>query len=237
MGYFFFTHSRLFTALYPTLCVKQKNYKKILQITIYEKSKYFTVIVSQMRVLGQKKLQGGRQTPPPPSLYRVNIFFSFSNLGCSLHGEMSKIVECCRTSTIIYGNRANKELIPLQYKHISNSKIIHNLCTNYILFIKARIQRFLNQSRVVYLFWESYSPPLPLLELYFFSKVHDLKQVYFTGPAETSGGGGVQRRPLLSFFLDFSHKWCVFCALKRSTTNYKVPPKISYFFSDMKQLQ
>ena len=134
----------------------------------------------------------------PPSLYRVNIFFSFSNLGCSLHGEMSKIVE----PAPLNGNRVNKELIPLQYKHISNSKIIHNLCTNYKLF-KARIQRFLNQSRVVYLFWESYfPPPLPLLELYFFSKVHDLKQVYFTGPAETSGGG-VQRRPLLSFFFGF----------------------------------
>ena len=189
-----------------------------------------------MRVLGQKNYRGGAKRPPP-SLYRVNIFFSFSNLGCSLHGEMSKIVECCRTSTIIYGNRANKELIPLQYKHISNSKIIHNLCTNYKLFIKARIQRFLNQSRVVYLFWESYfPPPSPPFGIIFFSKVHDLKQVYLTGPAETSGGG-VQRRPLLSFFLDFSHKWCVFCALKRSTTNYKVPPKISYFFSDMKQLQ
>ena len=51
MGYFrfFFTHSGLFTALYPTLCVKKKL-QKILQITIYEKSKNFTVIVSQMRV-------------------------------------------------------------------------------------------------------------------------------------------------------------------------------------------
>ena len=48
---FCFTHSRLFTALYPTLCIKKK--KKILQITFYEKSKDFTVIVSQMRVLGQ----------------------------------------------------------------------------------------------------------------------------------------------------------------------------------------
>ena len=155
--------------------------------------------MSQMRVLGQKNYRGGAKRPPP-SLYRVNIFFSFSNLGCSLHGEMSKIVECCRTSTIIYGNRANKELIPLQYKHISNSKIIHNLCTNYKLF-KARIQRFLNQSRAVYLFWESYfPPPLPLLELYFFSKVHDLKQVYFTGPAETSGGGRAEEAPLVVFF-------------------------------------
>ena len=36
-------------------CVKKKNYKKIRQITNYEKSKNFTVIVSKMRVLGQKK--------------------------------------------------------------------------------------------------------------------------------------------------------------------------------------
>ena len=68
MGYFFFTHSRLFTALYPTLCVKKKKYKKILQITFYEKSKYFTVIVSQMRVLGQKNHRGGAKRPPPQPL-------------------------------------------------------------------------------------------------------------------------------------------------------------------------
>ena len=68
---FFFTNFRLFTALYPTLCEKKKIYKKIFQITIYEKSKNFTVIVSQMRVLGQKKLQGGGRQTPLPSLYRV----------------------------------------------------------------------------------------------------------------------------------------------------------------------
>ena len=74
MGYFrfFFAHSRLFTALYPTLCVKKK-YQKILQITIYEKSKNFTVIVSQMRVLGQKNYRGGG-AKRPPSLYRVKIY-------------------------------------------------------------------------------------------------------------------------------------------------------------------
>ena len=185
-----------------------------------------------MRVLGQKNYRGGAKRPPP-SLYRVNIFFSFSNLGCSLHGEMSKIVE----PAPLNGNRVNKELIPLQYKHISNSKIIHNLCTNYKLFIKARIQRFLNQSRVVYLFWESYfPPPSPFWNYIFFPKSTTWNRCILQGPRKHQGGG-VQRRPLLSFFLDFSHKWCVFCALKRSTTNYKVPPKISYFFSDMKQLQ
>ena len=71
MGYFrfFFTYSRLFTALYPTLCVKKKkkNLQKILQITIYEKSKNFTVIVSQIRVQEQKNYRGGGapQRPPP----------------------------------------------------------------------------------------------------------------------------------------------------------------------------
>ena len=69
MGYFsfFFTHSRLFTALYPTLCVKKKIIKKILQITIYEKTKNFTVIVSQIRVLGQQKHTGGAPNTPPPA--------------------------------------------------------------------------------------------------------------------------------------------------------------------------
>ena len=61
---FFYTFYR--PVLYP-MRKKKKNYKTILQITIYEKSTNFTVIVSQMRVLGQKKLQGGRQTPTPPA--------------------------------------------------------------------------------------------------------------------------------------------------------------------------
>ena len=72
---FFFTHSRLFTALYPTLCVKKNIYKRILQITSYEKSKNFRMIVSKMSPR-TKKTTGGRQTPPPPSLYRVNWKFS-----------------------------------------------------------------------------------------------------------------------------------------------------------------
>ena len=53
---------------------KKKINKKILQITIYEKSKNFTVIVSQMRVLGQKNYRGGGAKRPPPSLFRVNSF-------------------------------------------------------------------------------------------------------------------------------------------------------------------
>ena len=63
MGYFrfFFYTLQTFYRPVPYPMRKKKNYKKILQITIYEKSKNFTVIVS-----GQKKLEGGRQTPPPP---------------------------------------------------------------------------------------------------------------------------------------------------------------------------
>ena len=57
MGYFRFFFYKLQTFFPPcTLpyAKKKKINKKILQITINEKSKNFTVIVSQMRVLGQK---------------------------------------------------------------------------------------------------------------------------------------------------------------------------------------
>ena len=70
MGYFRFFFYTL-QSFYRPVCYpmrKKKNYKEILQITIYEKSKNFTVIVSQMRVLGQKTRGGGRQTPPPQPL-------------------------------------------------------------------------------------------------------------------------------------------------------------------------
>ena len=55
MGYFrfFFCTLQTFYRPVPYPMHKKKSYKKILQITIYEKSKNFTVIVSQMRVLGQ----------------------------------------------------------------------------------------------------------------------------------------------------------------------------------------
>ena len=62
---FFLTHTGLFTALYPTLC--EKINKKILQITIYEKSKNLTVIVKKMRVLRQKTRGGGGAKRPPPA--------------------------------------------------------------------------------------------------------------------------------------------------------------------------
>ena len=50
--------------LYPMR--KKKINKKILQINIYEKSKNFTVKVSKMRVLGQKKKEGGAPPTPQP---------------------------------------------------------------------------------------------------------------------------------------------------------------------------
>ena len=50
---------------------KKKNLQKILQITIFEMSKNFTVIVSKMKVLGQKNWRGGGAKRPLPSLYRV----------------------------------------------------------------------------------------------------------------------------------------------------------------------
>ena len=73
MGYFrfFFYTLQTFYRPVPYPMRKKKKLQKILQITIYEKSKNFTVIVSQMRVLGKKTRGGGRQTHPPPSLFRV----------------------------------------------------------------------------------------------------------------------------------------------------------------------
>ena len=80
MGYFrlfFYTLQTFYRPVpYPMRKKKmQKNAKKckkILQITFYEKSKNFIVIVSQIRVLGQKNYRGGGAKRPPPSLYRVN---------------------------------------------------------------------------------------------------------------------------------------------------------------------
>ena len=68
MGYFrfFFTHSRIFTALYPTLCVKKKNYKRILQITSYEKSKKIDGDSVKNESARAKKLEGGGAKRPPP---------------------------------------------------------------------------------------------------------------------------------------------------------------------------
>ena len=75
---FFFCKLQTFYLPVPYPKRKKKNYKKILQITIYEKSKNFTVIVSQMRVLGKKtRGWGGAKRPPPPAfigLKRTKLF-------------------------------------------------------------------------------------------------------------------------------------------------------------------
>ena len=53
--YEFVLHAlRTFYRPVPYPIHKKKMYKKILKITIFVKSKIFTVIVSKMRVLGQK---------------------------------------------------------------------------------------------------------------------------------------------------------------------------------------
>ena len=73
MGYFRFFFNTLQTFYRPVpYPMRKKIYKIILQITIYEKSKNFTVTVSQMRVLGQKNYRGGG-AKRPPSLYRVKL--------------------------------------------------------------------------------------------------------------------------------------------------------------------
>ena len=64
---FFFTQTRLFTAQYPAVCIKKKFYKEFLNYYSL-KSQNFTVIVTKIRMLGQKKTKGeGSQTPPPPA--------------------------------------------------------------------------------------------------------------------------------------------------------------------------
>ena len=62
----FFIQTGLFTALYPTLCIKTKCVlQKILSLNV-------TVILSKLRVLGQKKMEeGAANAPPPLSLFRV----------------------------------------------------------------------------------------------------------------------------------------------------------------------
>ena len=72
---FFYTLQTFYRPVpYP---MRKKKLQKILQITIYEKSKNFTVIVSQVRVLGQKNQRAGAYLSPP-SLYRVkNVYLRF----------------------------------------------------------------------------------------------------------------------------------------------------------------
>ena len=88
MGYFrffFYTLQTFYRPVpYPMRQKKKKINKKILKITIYEKSKNFSVIVTKMRVLGQKT-RGGGGANCTPSLFRVNV-----NLQYVLQKSLSK---------------------------------------------------------------------------------------------------------------------------------------------------
>ena len=68
----FFTHSRLFTALYPTFCVKKrKNTKKSFKLLFMKSQKFHGDSVKNESARAKKARGGGRQTPPPPSLFTV----------------------------------------------------------------------------------------------------------------------------------------------------------------------
>ena len=68
--------------------------KKFFKLLFMKRQKNFTVIVSQMRVLGQKTT-GGAPNAPPPSLYRVNwdsCYFEFWNyFTLTLHFLASRV--------------------------------------------------------------------------------------------------------------------------------------------------
>ena len=69
---FFYTHSRLFTALYPTLCVKKKFTKESFKLLVMKSQKFHGDSVKNESARA-KKLEGGRQSPPSPSFYRVEM--------------------------------------------------------------------------------------------------------------------------------------------------------------------
>jgi len=73
MGYFKFVFSQngLFYSPLPYPIIFLFFNKNHLDYYSFQVKKNFTVIVSKMRLLKQKNSVGGRQTPPPPSLFRV----------------------------------------------------------------------------------------------------------------------------------------------------------------------
>ena len=72
MGYFrfFLTHSRLFSALYPTLCEKKKLQKNPSNYYLCKVKKFHGDSVTNESARA-KKTTGGGAKRPPPSLYRV----------------------------------------------------------------------------------------------------------------------------------------------------------------------
>ena len=66
----FFTHSGLFTALYPTLCIKKLQ--KIPFNYFLLKVKIFHGDSVKNESARTKTLEGGGKRPPPSSLFRVN---------------------------------------------------------------------------------------------------------------------------------------------------------------------
>ena len=67
---FFFTQTVLFTALYPTLCIKniKKNYKNSLNYYLLKVKKFHGDSVKNDSARA-KKLEGGAKRPPP--LFRL----------------------------------------------------------------------------------------------------------------------------------------------------------------------
>jgi len=70
----FFTD--FFSALYQTLCIKKKFYKKSFKLLFI---KSFTMIVSKMRVLGQKNYIGGAKRPPSLLWLNNATFYNLQN--------------------------------------------------------------------------------------------------------------------------------------------------------------
>ena len=99
-----FSH-KLFNVLYPTLCVKKKFTKESFKLLVM-KSKNFTVIVSKMRVLGQKNQRGGALLSHLEDMLQLtdptyNVFTDHSLLSVHLedmlqtqHTTFSLIMHC-----------------------------------------------------------------------------------------------------------------------------------------------
>ena len=79
MGYFrfFFTHSRFFTTLYPTLCVKKKLQKIPSNYYLCKVKKFHGNIVKNESASAKKNRGGGRQRPPPSPFSFNNRAFRF----------------------------------------------------------------------------------------------------------------------------------------------------------------